>query len=77
MTSSAPAFWSQPLKFLRYSSHKNPHIVLSFILGITGPLAAVTLYSTREKYLFPDAAPIPAAYPLPEKRNPDLKGFDD
>ena len=76
-TAETPKFFSQPFRFLRYASHQRPHIVLSFILGISGPLAAVTLYSAREKYLYKDAPLIPESYPLPGKRNPNLTGFDD
>lgn len=76
-SANVPKFFSQPFRFLRYASHEHPHIVLAFVLGISGPLAAATLYGTREKFLFKDAPLIPSSYPLPGKRNPELKGFDD
>jgi len=76
-TAAVPKFFSQPFRYLRYVSHEKPHIVLSFILGISGPLAAVTLYDARQKYLYQDAQLIPDAYPLPGKRNPELKGYED
>ncbi|PRT55020.1 hypothetical protein B9G98_02640 [Wickerhamiella sorbophila] len=74
---SSPRFWSQPVKYLRYASYDRPHVVLAFILGVGGPLAAVTLYNTREKYLYKDAPLIPLSYPLPAKRDTTLTGYDD
>lgn len=46
-------------------------------MGVGGPLAAFTLYGAREKYLYPDAPLVPLSYPLPDKRDSSLTGYDD
>lgn len=75
--SEIPELWSQPLRYLRYCAHTKPHIVVAYVLGVGGPLAALTLTPVRRKLLYADAPQIPMSYPLPAKRNPNLTGFDD
>jgi hypothetical protein len=69
---SAPAFWSTPLRYLRWASYEKPAIFYSIVVGSFGPVALVTLPPIRRYFGDVDPEPIPLTYP--GKRNLLLEG---
>lgn len=39
---SAPRFFAQPLRYLRWASHEKPAIFYAFIVGAVGPVSLLT-----------------------------------
>ncbi|KAG7666014.1 N19M [[Candida] subhashii] len=72
-----PVYYKNPIRFCRYHAHVNPHLFLSVVLGVSGPLLLL-LTPLRRKFLYEDYAPVPYTYPLPTRaRDATLTGFDD
>ncbi|CAN6610812.1 hypothetical protein TRVA0_004S03158 [Trichomonascus vanleenenianus] len=74
---SAPKFWSQPFRFIRYIGYHKPHIAVAVGLGVAAPIIAIIGTPLRQKYLYPDSEPIPTSYPIPNRPREQLTGYDD
>ncbi|GMM36910.1 hypothetical protein DASC09_042350 [Saccharomycopsis crataegensis] len=75
---SAPVYFKQPIRWMRYYAHNRPHLFFAVMLGAMGPVFLLGVGPLRRKYLYPDHTPLPQSYPVPKApRNKDLKGFDD
>jgi hypothetical protein len=60
---SRPYFWSQPLRYLRWSSHEYPAIFYSFIVGAIGPMMLVTAPPLRRYFGDDFPSRVPRTYP--------------
>lgn len=65
-------------QYIRWSSHEQPTLFWTVLIGASGPLLALTATPLRRKFLFPDAPEIPLTYPIPARaRDTTLTGYDD
>lgn len=71
--------------------HTKPHFVVAIGLGVSAPIAGLTLTPLRRKYFYEDAPEIPSSYPsmynyyngritntaVPNRSREQLTGYDD
>ncbi|KAM0794987.1 putative NADH-ubiquinone oxidoreductase 9.5 kDa subunit [Usnea florida] len=60
---SAPQFFQQPFRYLRWASHEKPAIFYSFIVGSFGPLSLVIAPPIRRYFNDGPREKIPMTYP--------------
>lgn len=60
---SNPAFWSTPIRYIRWAAHEKPAILFSLVVGGMGPIAAFGLPPVRRYFGDVDPEPVPMTYP--------------
>lgn len=60
---SAPYFWHQPFRYLRYASHTKPALFWSVVLGTTGPVIFAGSIPVKRVLGIENRPKVPATYP--------------
>lgn len=60
---SAPFFWHQPFRYLRFASHAHPAYFWSVVLGAVGPAIFLTSIPAKRMLGILDRPKVPATYP--------------
>lgn len=60
---SAPYFWHQPFRYLRYASHTKPALFWSIVLGAAGPVLFVGSIPVKRVMGIQNRPKVPATYP--------------
>ncbi|KAG2107237.1 N19M, NADH-ubiquinone oxidoreductase 9.5 kDa subunit [Suillus discolor] len=65
-------------RHLQYLAHEQPVIFCSCVLGLAGPVLALTVPAVRRNWLgYTPAEPIPTSYPLPKRPRKPVQGYED
>ncbi|KAF2453978.1 putative NADH-ubiquinone oxidoreductase 9.5 kDa subunit [Lineolata rhizophorae] len=72
-----PPFWTQPIRFFRYTAHERPALFWSILVGCVGPVMIVTVPPLRHRFGDPTPERIPLTYPIPKGPRKIPEGFDD
>ncbi|KAI9804411.1 MAG: hypothetical protein M1825_001310 [Sarcosagium campestre] len=75
--STAPHFFAQPLRYMRWASHEKPAIFYSIIVGAIGPPLMFIVPSIRARFGDPARPRIPLTYPIPGGPRQIPEGYDD
>ncbi|ORX96842.1 hypothetical protein BCR34DRAFT_175955 [Clohesyomyces aquaticus] len=77
MSTVSPAFFRQPIRYLRWASINKPAYFYSIVVGCIGPIMMVVVPPIRQ-YMGDEQRPrIPQTYPIPKGPRPRPEGFDD
>ncbi|KAL0635862.1 n19m, NADH-ubiquinone oxidoreductase 9.5 kDa subunit [Maublancomyces gigas] len=74
---SAPYFWHQPFRYLRYASHTKPALFWSLVLGAAGPVLFVGSIPVKRVMGIQNRPKVPATYPVPNRPRLIPVGYDD
>ncbi|OCK79957.1 NADH-ubiquinone oxidoreductase 9.5 kDa subunit [Lepidopterella palustris CBS 459.81] len=78
MASTAPFFFRQPIRYLRWASHEKPAIFYSIVIGSAGPVIMVIAPPIRRYFGDEISRPkIPLTYPIPKGPRQIPSGYDD
>ncbi|KAH7884750.1 N19M, NADH-ubiquinone oxidoreductase 9.5 kDa subunit [Phlebopus sp. FC_14] len=68
----------QGYKYLQYLAHDQPVIFFSCVIGITGPVLALSVPPIRRNYFgFVPSEPVPTTYPVPKRPRRPVQGYED
>ncbi|KAI5925830.1 hypothetical protein F4810DRAFT_658480 [Camillea tinctor] len=77
MSSRAPLFFANPLRYWRWAARERPAYFYSILIGSMGPVVLFTVPPTLKALGYERAAPIPMTYPIPPGPRKQLSGYDD
>ncbi|KAF2179416.1 hypothetical protein K469DRAFT_674271 [Zopfia rhizophila CBS 207.26] len=77
MSSTAPQFFKNPIRYLRWSAVAKPAYFYSVLIGCTGPVIMVIAPPIRKYFGDERRPPIPMTYPIPKGPRTRPEGFDD
>ncbi|KZT03039.1 uncharacterized protein LAESUDRAFT_660510 [Laetiporus sulphureus 93-53] len=64
-------------RYLQRQAHESPVIFFSLIIGLSGPVIAITVPPIRRRMGWRPAEQIPTTYPLPKRARVPVQGYDD
>ncbi|KAI1852046.1 hypothetical protein JX265_008149 [Neoarthrinium moseri] len=77
MSNPTPAFWSGPLRYIRWSARERPAYLWSVFIGGAGLAMLATVPPIQKRLGYERAKPIPMTYPIPAGPRKQLSGYDD
>ncbi|OCL06897.1 hypothetical protein AOQ84DRAFT_296160 [Glonium stellatum] len=75
--SSAPYFFSQPIRYMRWAAHQKPAIFYSIVIGSMGPITILVAPPIRRYFGDGPRPKIPLTYPIPKGPRQIPEGYDD
>ncbi|OCL00083.1 NADH-ubiquinone oxidoreductase 9.5 kDa subunit [Cenococcum geophilum 1.58] len=75
--SSAPYFFRQPIRYMRWASHEKPAIFYSIVIGSMGPVTILAAPPIRRYFGDGPRPKIPLTYPIPKGPRQIPEGYDD
>ncbi|EQL03965.1 hypothetical protein OCS_00319 [Ophiocordyceps sinensis CO18] len=75
--STAPLFWSGPLRYCRWAARERPALFWSVVIGAAGPIGMPIVPPIRHYFGDIDPAPVPVTYPgtMWPLHNPESGGW--
>ncbi|KAJ8595208.1 N19M, NADH-ubiquinone oxidoreductase 9.5 kDa subunit [Rhizopogon salebrosus TDB-379] len=65
-------------RHLQYLAHEQPVIFYSCVLGLTGPVLALSVPAVRRTWFgYTPAETIPTTYPVPKRARRSVQGYED
>ncbi|KAG2122775.1 N19M, NADH-ubiquinone oxidoreductase 9.5 kDa subunit [Suillus clintonianus] len=65
-------------RHLQYLAHEQPVIFYSCVLGLAGPVLALSVPPIRRNWFgYTPAQPIPTTYPVPKRPRKPVQGYED
>ncbi|EGN99236.1 N19M, NADH-ubiquinone oxidoreductase 9.5 kDa subunit [Serpula lacrymans var. lacrymans S7.3] len=65
-------------RYLQHLAHEQPVIFYSCVLGVTGPVLALSVPPIRRRYFgWAPGEPVPTSYPVPKRSRRAVQGYED
>lgn len=85
---STSAFWSSPLKYIRWAAHERPNVFYSLLIGAMGPVTLLVVPPIRKSMGIKRTEAPPLSYPrkyvtknhanlVPKRARETITGYED